>query len=140
MRNAVLPAGTPAPDFSLPVTPDGRPVSLADLPAGPLVLAFYPADWSPVCGNQLALYSEAVGQLAAAGATLVGISVDGPWCHRAYALDHNLRVPLLADFEPKGGWPVLTAGTPPPPGFQGGRCSSSTPTGSSAGRTCRRPT
>lgn len=102
MRETLLTAGTPAPDFTLPATPDGRPVSLGDLPAGPLVLAFYPADWSPVCGDQLALYSEAADQLAGYGATLVGVSADGPWCHRAYAGAKELRLTLLSDFEPKG--------------------------------------
>jgi peroxiredoxin len=65
-------------------------------------MAFYPADWSPVCGDQLALYNEALPELERLGAALVGISVDGAWCHAAYAESRNLHFPLLADFEPKG--------------------------------------
>ena len=53
----ILAPGTPAPDFTLPVTPDQN-LSLRDLRGQPVVLAFYPADWSPVCGDQMALYNE----------------------------------------------------------------------------------
>jgi peroxiredoxin len=67
-----------------------------------VVLAFYPADWSPVCGDQMALYNEALPEFQAYGAEIVGISVDGVWCHVAFAKDRKLEFPLLADFEPKG--------------------------------------
>jgi len=67
-----------------------------------VVLVFYPADWSPVCGDQLALYNEILEDFAELDAQIVGISVDGPWCHRAYADARKLRIPLLSDFEPKG--------------------------------------
>jgi peroxiredoxin len=63
---------------------------------------FYPADWSPVCGDQLALYNEILSEFQSHGAELLGISVDGVWCHIAYAKERNLHFPLLADFEPKG--------------------------------------
>ncbi|HYE06709.1 MAG TPA: redoxin domain-containing protein [Planctomycetota bacterium] len=66
------------------------------------MLVFYPADWSPVCGDELALFDEVLPDIQAAGADVVGISVDGRWCHRAYAEHRKLRFPLLADFEPKG--------------------------------------
>jgi peroxiredoxin len=65
-------------------------------------LAFYPADWSPVCGDQMALYNQVLPTFDAYGARVLGISVDGAWCHRAFAEARNLRFPLLADFEPKG--------------------------------------
>ena len=96
-----LPAGTPAPDFSLHSTPD-QLLSLRELRGRPVILAFYPADWSPVCGDQMALYQEILPEFRRYGATLVGISVDGVWCHLAFARDRKLQFPLLADFEPKG--------------------------------------
>ena len=99
--STVLPPGTPAPDFTLPSAP-GRAVSLRDFRGKPLVLVFYPADWSPVCGDQVALYNEVLPEFRRLGAEVVGVSVDGPWCHAAYARERKLRFPLLADFEPKG--------------------------------------
>ena len=99
--SAILAPGTTAPEFQLPVTPDQK-LSLSELRGKPVVLAFYPADWSPVCGDQLALYNEILPEFQSHGAELVGISVDGIWCHTAYAKDRNLHFPLLADFEPKG--------------------------------------
>ena len=96
-----LPAGTKAPDFSLHSTPD-QAVSLADFRGQPVILAFYPEDWSPVCSDQLTLYQELLPEFRRFGAQLVGISVDGIWCHLAFARDRNLHFPLLADFEPKG--------------------------------------
>src|SRR5437870_4815023 len=72
------------------------------LPPGAVVLAFYPADWSPVCGDQVALYNEMLKEFHELGAELIGISVDGAWCHAAFARDRKLHFPLLADFEPKG--------------------------------------
>jgi peroxiredoxin len=96
-----LPAGTPAPDFTLPVTPDQH-ISLAELRGRPVILAFYPADWSPVCGDQMALYNQVLPEFTRLGAELLGISVDGSWCHRAFAEERHLHFPLLADFEPKG--------------------------------------
>ena len=101
-ETSILPAGTPAPLFSLPSGPD-QTVSSQDLRGRPAVLAFYPADWSPVCGDQMALYNEILDMFDEhGGARVFGVSVDGPWCHRAYAEHRKLRFPLLADFEPKG--------------------------------------
>lgn len=97
----VLAAGTRAPDFTLPVTADQK-VSLSDFAGQTVILAFYPADWSPVCGDQMGLYNELVGEFKARGATLLGISVDGAWCHMAFAEARKLHFPLLSDFEPKG--------------------------------------
>jgi peroxiredoxin len=101
MKSTPVSAGTPAPPFSLPCTPDQK-VSLSDFRGGPLVLAFYPADWSPVCGDQMALYNELLSEFRKLGASMVGISVDGSWCHNAFAAARKLHFPLLADFEPKG--------------------------------------
>jgi len=97
----ILPAGTHAPDFSLPVTPDQK-LSLKELRGKPVVLAFYPADWSPVCGDQMGLYNEILPEFHKHGAALIGISVDGAWCHEAFAQNRGYHFPLLADFEPKG--------------------------------------
>ena len=97
----VLPAGTPAPDLTLPVTPDQK-LSLQELRGQPVILAFYPADWSPVCSDQMALYNEILPEFQKFGAELMGVSVDGVWCHRAFAEVRHLHFPLLSDFEPKG--------------------------------------
>ncbi|HKW13349.1 MAG TPA: redoxin domain-containing protein [Candidatus Krumholzibacteria bacterium] len=97
----ILPAGVPAPDFTLPVTADQK-LTLSDLRGRPVVLAFYPADWSPVCGDQMALYNEIRSEFHRFDAQLLGISVDGVWCHSAFAEARHLHFPLLADFEPKG--------------------------------------
>jgi peroxiredoxin len=97
----ILPAGSEAPEFTLS-TGSGESLSLSSLRGRPVILAFYPADWSPVCGDQMALYNEILPEFQQFDAQLVGISVDGTWCHRAFAADRHLRFPLLADFEPKG--------------------------------------
>jgi peroxiredoxin len=99
--SALLNAGAKAPDFSLGVTPDKK-LTLSELRGKPVILAFYPADWSPVCGDQMALYNEVLPEFQKFGAELIGVSVDGAWCHAAYAKDHHLHFPLAADFEPKG--------------------------------------
>lgn len=93
--------GDRAPDFALKATPD-QTISLKQLLGKPIVLVFYPADWSPVCGDQVSLYNEMLAEFQGYGAQIVGISVDGAWCHTAFAKDRKLRFPLLADFEPKG--------------------------------------
>src|SRR5947208_5186987 len=96
-----LQAGTQAPDFTLHSAPD-QTVSLRDYRGQPVMLAVYPADWSPLCGDQMALYNEIRSEFEGYGARLLGISVDGAWCHRAFADQRKLHFPLLADFEPKG--------------------------------------
>jgi peroxiredoxin len=101
MNTSALPAGTIAPDFTLSSTPDQK-ISLSEFRGRPVILAFYPADWSPVCGDQMGLYNELRHEFARFGAWLLGISVDGVWCHAAFAGERKLHFPLLADFEPKG--------------------------------------
>src|SRR3954465_1459175 len=96
-----LAPGMTAPDFALPSTPVQR-VSLSELRGRPVILAFYPEDWSPVCSDQMALYQEVMPEFKRYDAELLGISVDGAWCHLAFAKDRNLHFSLLADFEPKG--------------------------------------
>lgn len=96
-----LSPGTQAPDFALPST-TGEGAALRDYRGGPVVLVFYPADFSPVCGDQLVLYNEVLPLFEEHKAQVVPISVDGIWCHTAFAESRNLRFPLLSDFEPKG--------------------------------------
>ena len=97
----ILSPGTAAPSFMLRVTPDQN-LSLEELRGRPVILAFYPADWSPVCGDQMALYNQVLPMFHKLNAELLGISVDGAWCHKAYAEQRNLHFSLLSDFEPKG--------------------------------------
>jgi len=99
--SSILSAGKPAPDFLLHVTPDQK-LALSELRGRPVILAFYPADWSPVCGDELGLFNEILPEFRKHNAELLGISVDGAWCHDAYAKDRHLHFPLLADYEPKG--------------------------------------
>jgi peroxiredoxin len=99
--NTILPAGTPAPDFALNSAP-GKMLRLSELRGRPVILVFYPADWSPVCGDQVALYNEILSEFREYGADILGISVDSVWCHAAFANDRHLHFPLLSDFEPKG--------------------------------------
>jgi peroxiredoxin len=101
MGTHILQPGGAAPDFRLKATP-GQLVSLADLAGRPVVLAFYPADFSPVCSDQLAVYNEILDEFCIYQAQLLGISVDSVWCHQAFAHERKLEFPLLADFEPKG--------------------------------------
>jgi peroxiredoxin len=96
-----LHAGTKAPDFSLHATPD-QMLNLSDFRGRRVILAFYPADWSPVCGDQMSLYQEVLSEFQRFNAELLGLSVDGAWCHMAFKKDRKIRYPLLADFEPKG--------------------------------------
>jgi peroxiredoxin len=81
-QQSALPPGTQAPEFTLPSSPDQK-ASLSDFRGKPVILVFYPADWSPVCGDQLALYNEILPEFKRFNAELLAISVDGVWCHRA---------------------------------------------------------
>jgi peroxiredoxin len=123
-RDSTLGPGVPAPDFKLRSTQSLRPdretgapgapdsesqtlppdqfISLSELRGRPVILAFYPADWSPVCGDEMVLYNELLPEFQRFNAELLGISVDSFWSHCAFAKDRKLRFPLLADFEPKG--------------------------------------
>ena len=96
-----LPPGKEAPDFELPATPDQK-VMLSEFRGQPVILAFYPEDWSPVCSDQLGLYQAVLPEFQKFNAELMGISVDSVWSHLAFAKDRNLHFPLLSDFEPKG--------------------------------------
>ncbi|KPH06157.1 peroxiredoxin [Rhizobium leguminosarum] len=97
----ILAKGTRAPGFTLHVTPDQK-LSLDEFAGRRVILAFYPADWSPVCGDQMSLYNHVLPEFRRHGADLLGISVDGAWCHQSFARDRKLHFALLSDFEPKG--------------------------------------
>src|ERR1700722_19009307 len=97
----ILNPGTIAPDFTLNVTPD-QIISLSELRGNPVILVFYPADWSPVCSDEMVLFNQVLGEFKKHKAELLGISVDGCWCHTAFAKNTKLHFPLLSDFEPKG--------------------------------------
>jgi peroxiredoxin len=100
-RATPLAPGTGAPEFELACTPDQK-VALSEFRGRPVILAFYPEDWSPVCSDQMGLYQELLPEFQKFDAELLGISVDGVWSHLAFAKDRNIHFPLLADFEPKG--------------------------------------
>lgn len=97
----MLQPGITAPDFQLNSTPD-QTLKLSELKGKKVILAFYPADWSPVCGDQMTLYNETLRLFSRHNAQLLGISVDSKWCHMAFTHYHKFHFPLLADFEPKG--------------------------------------
>lgn len=97
----MLEKGAIAPDFELNATPDQK-IKLSDFKGKNVILAFYPADWSPVCSDQMALYNEMLKYFNKQDAQIFGISVDSVWCHLAFEKDRKLHFPLLADFEPKG--------------------------------------
>jgi peroxiredoxin len=99
--NAMPMPGQRAPEFALPTFPD-RQVSLTELRGNPVILAFYPADWSPVCSDQMSLYQAVMPVFQQYDAAMLGVSVDGVWCHRAFAEQRGIGYPLLSDFEPKG--------------------------------------
>ena len=97
----MIEVGQQAPDFSLP-DQDGHTVSLEDLRGKRTVLVFYPLDFSPVCTDQLNVYNEVLADLEAEGAELYGVSVDSAYAHKAFQRELGIRIPLLADFHPKG--------------------------------------
>lgn len=97
----MLKKGSIAPDFELKATPDQN-IKLKDFLGKNVILAFYPADWSPVCSDQMALYNEMLKYFTKHDAQIFGVSVDSSWCHLAFQQDRKLHFPLLADFEPKG--------------------------------------
>jgi peroxiredoxin len=123
--SSILAAGTVVPNFTLRVTPD-RNLTLSNLRGKPVILAFYPADWSPVCGDQVTLCNEILPEFHKHDAELLGISVDGAWCHEAFARDRHLHFPLLADFEPKATSQGNTAPIVRARAFANARCLSST--------------
>ena len=99
--SSAITQGSAAPDFSLKTTPD-QAVTLREFRGRPVVLVFYPADFSPVCGDEMTLFNEILPEFDRFNAQVLGISVDNVWCHLAFSKDRRLRFPLLSDFHPKG--------------------------------------
>jgi peroxiredoxin len=100
-QTTALQSGITAPDFTLRTTPN-QSISLNQYRGNPVILVFYPADFSPVCGDEMTLFNELLPEFQRLNAEVMGISVDGVWCHLAFSKEKNLKIPLLADFEPKG--------------------------------------
>ena len=100
-QTTALQPGITAPDFTLRTTPD-QSISLNQYRGNPVILVFYPADFSPVCGDEMTLFNELLPEFQRLNTEVMGISVDGIWCHLAFSKEKNLKIPLLADFEPKG--------------------------------------
>ncbi len=104
----MLQIGTQAPDFQLRIgngdlsNEPSNFFKLSEFNDKNLIMAFYPADWSAVCGSQIALYNELLPTFEELNAKIVGISVDGTFCHQAFKENRNLKIELLCDFEPKG--------------------------------------
>src|SRR3954449_5318319 len=98
---AVLPAGTPAPDFSLARHGGGR-FTNADLEGRTTVLVFYPFAFSEVCTDQLSIYNELLADFAERGATLYGVSCDASYSQEAFRRQLGVDIEQLSDFEPKG--------------------------------------
>lgn len=93
--------GDTAPEFTLP-DQDGNDVSLISFRGGKVMLVFYPSDFSPVCSDQLSIYQEVMPEITAQGTTLIGVSVDSSYCHKAFQDKLGIEIALLADFHPKG--------------------------------------
>jgi len=97
----MIEAGQPAPEFTLR-NQDGEKVSLADFRGRKVLLVFYPLDFSPICTDQLSIYQEVKPEIEAKGVTMLGISVDSGFAHKAFQEHLGIHFPLLSDFEPKG--------------------------------------
>jgi len=97
----MLENGKKAPEFKLNSTPDQQ-LSLSELKGKNVILVFYPADWSPVCTDEMSLYSMSMKLFEKKNGIVLGISVDSKWSHMAFAKERKIHFPLLADFESKG--------------------------------------
>ena len=97
----VIPAGTPAPEFTLR-REDGGEFTRANLDGKTTVLVFYPFAFSPVCTDQFNLYEEVLSDFATRGATLYGVSCDSAWSQKAFREKLGVSIEQLSDFEPKG--------------------------------------
>lgn len=97
----MLQNATKAPDFKLNSSTNTQ-ISLSELLNKKVILVFYPADWSPVCGDELSIFNSSLTIFAKYNVHVLGISVDGKWSHSAFTESKRIHFPLLADFEPKG--------------------------------------
>ena len=93
-----LKSGDPAPRFE-GVTTDGRRVSLDDYRGKKLVMYFYPKDDTPGCTKQACSLRDHTAEIAAKGASVLGVSTQGTESHQAFTKKYRLTFPLLADTE-----------------------------------------
>lgn len=97
MKNPVLKIGDKAPDFELP-DQDGKPLRLSELLRhGPVLLYFYPADFTPVCTREACAFRELQPQLASHAVNVIGISPQDSASHARFRVKHALPFTLLAD-------------------------------------------
>lgn len=101
-QSKLIHVGMKAPNFSLKSSPEQKTVTLKLFEGRPVVIFFYPADFSPVCGTEVELFNKMLPEFERYNAVVLGISVDNVWTHVAYAREKSLLFPLLADFHPKG--------------------------------------
>jgi peroxiredoxin len=96
-----LKVGSEAPDFTLLEAP-GKNVTLSEeIQKGPVVLVFYPADFTSVCQEELCRFRDVLADYNNMGANVLGISVDGIFSHKAFKDANNIEFPLLSDWEKK---------------------------------------
>ena len=93
---ALLEAGAPAPDFSLP-DKDGNTVTLSSFRGRKVVLYFYPKDNTPGCTRQACAFAGAYSEFRSLGVTVIGISRDSVSSHVKFAGKHSLPFILLSD-------------------------------------------
>jgi len=94
--NTKLKAGDQAPDFTLKDA-NNNDVHLHDFRGRPVVLVFYPYDWSGTCTNEMNLLQEVLPDFEQKNATVLGISADSRHSHKAWAEQLGITFPLLAD-------------------------------------------
>jgi len=90
--------GQPAPDFELE-NQDKKKIKLSDLKGKKIVLAFYPLDFSPVCTNEHVCFMTDLPQFNAKDATILGISIDSVWAHKAFREAKGITYDLLSDIK-----------------------------------------
>jgi len=96
---AGLEIGSEAPDFTL-LEALGKTVTLSEeIQKGPVVLVFYPADFTSVCQEELCRFRDVLADYNSMGASVLGISVDGIFSHKAFKEANNIEYPLLSDWE-----------------------------------------
>lgn len=94
-----LEVGNEAPDFTLLEAP-GKSVTLSEeLQKGPVVLVFYPADFTSVCQEELCRFRDVLTDYNNMGANVLGVSVDGIFSHKAFKEANDIEYPLLSDWD-----------------------------------------
>ena len=93
---ASVTVGQEAPDFTLR-NEDNQAVKLSDLRGKPVVLVFYPLDFSPMCTSEMCAIRDDYSAFQEKGAQVFGISRDSTWTHKAFKEKEGLKYSLLAD-------------------------------------------